>query len=131
MSSPASSSAKRIEGSTMVPMADVLSRAGHELAQLAWLLEQLQTRLSPLIQEAAERDPGDLRHMQSLDHAGQQAMGLAEFLAALALAAPCEWRIDPSAAAHQVLLADLSARLGFKDSSNESRHTAWGECEFF
>jgi hypothetical protein len=54
-----------------IPIADVLSRAGHELAHIAWLLENFQTHLSPLIQEAAARDQNALHQMQSFDHIGQ------------------------------------------------------------
>jgi hypothetical protein len=48
-----------------IPIADVLSRAGHELAHIAWLLENFQTHLSPLIQEAAARDQNALHQMQT------------------------------------------------------------------
>jgi hypothetical protein len=108
-----------------------LSRAGHELAHIAWLLEHLQTLLSPLIQDAAGRDEDNIRHMQSFDYIGQKAMGLADFLTALALSAQDQWFVDPAAAARRVMLADLSARLGFKDKESDSYSPAWGECDFF
>ena len=114
-----------------VPIADVLSRAGHELVQLAWHLEHLQRHIGPLIQEAAGRDANILHQMQSFDHIGQKAMGLADFLAVLAQAAPCQWLVDPAAAAQAVMLADLSSRLGFTGEEYESCATAWGECDFF
>jgi len=82
--------------------------------QLAWHLEHLQRHIGPLIQEAACRDANILHQMQSFDHIGQKAMGLADFLAALAQAAPCQWLVDPAAAAQAVMLADLSSRLGLR-----------------
>ena len=102
-----------------VPIADVLSRAGHELVQLAWHLEHLQRHIGPLIQEAAGRDANILHQMQSFDHIGQKAMGLADFLAALAQAAPRQWLVDPAAAAQAIMLADLSSRLGFTGEEKE------------
>ncbi len=112
-----------------VPVTDVLSRAGHELAHLARLLDHLQILIAPLIQEAARRDPHFLRQMQNFDHIGQKVMGLADFLAALALAVPCDWLVDPATAARTVVLADLSSRLAFTDDAKDSCSTAWGDCE--
>lgn len=114
-----------------VPIADVLGRAGHELAQLAWLLEHLQTQIRPFIQEAASHDANVLHHMQSFDQIGQKAIGIADFLAALARAAPRQWLVDPGAAARTVTLAELSMRLGFAGEASDSCCTAWGDCEFF
>lgn len=117
--------------SRSVPLAEVLGRAGDELAQLAWLLEHLQMLIRPLLQEAAQRDETILRHAQSFDHIGQKAAGLAGFLAALSLAAPPEWRVDPAPAAKIVPLAALSSRLGFADDADDSRSDGRGDCEFF
>lgn len=114
-----------------VPVADVLSRAGQELERLAWLLEQLQRLIGPLLQEAARRDANVLHHMQSFDQIGQKATGVADFLAALAQAAPRQWLVDPGAAAQSVRLADLSSRLGFTGEEKNSCDSAWGDCEFF
>jgi hypothetical protein len=114
-----------------VPVSDVLSRSGHELAQLAWLLERLQAHLRPLICEAARSNDALLHHMQSFDHIGQKAAALAEYLAALGAGAPHHWLIDPAIAAKTVKLTDLSLRLGFAEDTNEACSTAWGDCEFF
>ena len=114
-----------------VPFADVLSRAGHELAQLAWHLENLQSHIGPFVQEAAARDTNVLHQMQSLDHIAQKSAALADFLAALAQAAPSQWRVDPGAAARAISLADLSSRLGFAGTEPDSCATAWGDCELF
>jgi hypothetical protein len=110
-----------------VPIGDVLSRAGHELVHL--VLENLQSHICPLIQEAAGRDANILHQMQSFDRIGQIATGLTDFLAALALEAPRRWVVDPSAAARSVTLADLSSRLGFTSEEGNSCSTAWGDCD--
>jgi hypothetical protein len=116
---------------SQVPVGDVLCRAGHELAHLAWLLENLQRHICPLMQEAAARDANILHQMQSFDHIGQIANAVGDFLAALALEAPRRWLVDPSAAARSVTLADLSSRLGFTDEEKNSCSTAWGDCDLF
>ncbi|HUI19656.1 MAG TPA: hypothetical protein VLZ74_01235 [Methylocella sp.] len=114
-----------------VPIGDVLSRAGHELVHLVWLLENLQSHIRPFIQEAAARDSNILHHMQSFDRIAQIAGGLTDFLGALAPEVSPQWLVDPSAAARSVTLADLSSRLGFSDEEKDSCSTAWGECELF
>lgn len=114
-----------------VPITDVLSRAGHELAELARLLDELQILINPFIQEAARGDPYFLNQIQSFDHIGQKVTGLADFLAALALAAPRGWQVDAATAARTVMLADLSSRLAFTDDAKGSCSTAWGDYEIF
>jgi len=114
-----------------IPVADVLSRAGHELVQLAWLLEHLQRQIGPQLHEAASRDANILHQMQSFDHIGQKVTGLADFLAALAQGVPRQWLVDAGAAAQSVTLADLSSRLGFTNEEKDSCATAWGDCELF
>lgn len=114
-----------------VPIGDVLSRVGHELGHLARLLEHLETLVGPLTLEAAGRDVGFLHHMQGFDHIGQKVSGLADFLAALAPAAPSQWLVDPAAAARVVTLADLASRLAFSDEKETSCSTACGDCELF
>ena len=124
---PLAAAAKTLQ----IPVGDVLRRAGHELAHLAWVLDDLQCQLRPLLQDAAGRDAGMLRQIQSFDHIGQIAHGLEAFLAALALKTPPQWLVDPSAAAQNVTLADLSSRLGFAGEEKHRCATAWDECELF
>ena len=114
-----------------IPLRDVLKRAGHELVHLAWLLDNLQRQLGPLLQDAAKRDAGMLRQIQSFEHIGQISHGLAAFLAALALKTPRRWRVDPAAAAQFVTLADLSSRLGFTGEETHLCDPCWDECELF
>jgi hypothetical protein len=114
-----------------IPIRDVLSRAGHELVHLAWLLDNLQSQIRPLLQDAAANDTNMLLQMQSFDHIGQLAQALGEFFSALATKTPPPWLVDPSAAAQAVSLADLSSRLGFTGEEKNSCSTAWGEYELF
>ena len=74
----ASSPAPRLQTAEM-PIADVLSRVGHELAHLGRLLEHLQAQIRPLVQEAAAHDGNVLHHMQNVDRIGQKATGVADF----------------------------------------------------
>lgn len=113
-----------------IPVADVLSRTGNELAQLAGHLANLQSHIGPLVHKAAASDANVLLKMQSLDHIAQKSAALADFLAALAREMPSGWRVDPSGAAQALTLADLSSRLGFSGEDKDAC-TGWGECDFF
>lgn len=113
-----------------VPMSDVLSRVGYELAQLARRLDHLQDVVGPLIEEAARRDSAVLVEMQSLDDVCQEIVGLSAFLAALPLM-PCRCLVDAVKAADAVTLGDLAARLGFRDTTGPSTKAASGELEIF
>jgi hypothetical protein len=114
-----------------VPLCDVLSRAGGELVHLAWLLDNLQSHIRPLLQNAAAHDPNMLLQLQSFDHIGQLAHALADFFSALAKKTPRRWVVDPTTAAQAVRLADLSSRLGFAGEEKSSCSTSWGEYELF
>jgi len=69
--------------------------------------------------------------MQSFDHISQVVHGLGDFLSALALKAPQQWLIDPSAAAKAIPLADLSSRLASSGEEKTSRSAACGDYELF
>ncbi|WGJ15760.1 hypothetical protein QEV83_05735 [Methylocapsa sp. D3K7] len=114
-----------------IPIADVLSRTGNELAQLAGYLKNLQSHIGPLVQKAAACDANVLHQMQSLDHMAQKSVALADFLAALAREMPSGWRVDPGGAAQTVTLADLSSRLGFSSEGKDACTSGWGDCDFF
>ena len=75
------------DASTMA-MRDVADRIGNELAELAGAIHRLQVLISPLLNEAALRNPVHLQELQDIDHIYQKVGDLAEFLAALALTLP-------------------------------------------
>lgn len=114
-----------------VPIADVLSRVGHELGHLGRLLEHLQAQIRPLVQEAAAHGGNVLHQMQNVERIGQKTTGVADFLEALVLTIPRQWLVDPTAAARTVKLAELSSRLGFTDNTSDLCSTESGECELF
>jgi hypothetical protein len=116
---------------TSVPMRDVLGRIGHELAHVTSTLDQLQELIGPLVRAAAGQDVLVLHQAQSIDYVRQRAAAISDFVAALAASAPCECHIDPAPAAQVVTLADLAARLGFKDEDDASGDARWGDFEMF
>jgi hypothetical protein len=112
-----------------VPLRDVLDRVAKELLDLAELLDRFETEMGPRILEAASRDPVLMRQLQSLDQIGQRVAGLVAFLAALAPTAGRRCRLDPGPAADAVTLADMAARLGFRDENAPSASIELGDCE--
>jgi len=112
-----------------VPLRNVLGRVGEELERLAGLLERLETAIGPWFPEAAGRDPGLVQQVQSLDEIGQSLNGLVAFLAALVPDTASQWHLDPGPAAGVVKLADLAARLGFRDENRPPVPVARGDCE--
>ncbi len=72
-------------GASTMAMSDVADRMGNELAELAAAIHRLQVLISPLLNEAALRNPVHLQELQDIDHIYQKVGNLAEFLAALAL----------------------------------------------
>jgi hypothetical protein len=119
-----------VEAST-VAMSDVADRIGNELAELAVAIHRLQMLISPLLNEAALRNPVHLQELQDIDHIYQKVGNLAEFLAALALILPEQWVLDPSTASRVITLSALASRLGFSpDGTFAADHPA-GDCELF
>ncbi len=118
-------------GSLHAPMSDVLARVGHELGQLSHRLGHIEALVGPLILAAARRDGRLVSQIQDLDHIRQKIEALADFLLAVGLVAPDQWRIDANAAARLVTLADLAARLTFSAEAADRGAGEWGDCELF
>lgn len=112
-----------------VPLRDVLDRVAAELVDLARLLERFETAAGPRILEAATRDPNLVRQLQSFDQIGQRVMGLVAFLTALAPTVARRCHLDPRPAAGVVTLADMAARLAFRDEGVPSASVDRGDCE--
>ncbi len=112
-----------------VPLRNVLGRVGEELERLAGLLDRFETAVGPCLPEAAGRDPSLVRQVQSLDEIGQSLNGLVAFLAALVPDTASQWHLDPGPAAGVVKLADLAARLGFRDEGKPSASVDPGDFE--
>lgn len=118
-------------GSTTVPISDVTDRVGGALSDVCQSVHRLQALIAPLILEAAVRNPSHLHELQDFDHLCQKLENLADFLAALALVLPDEWRLDPSEASRVVTLSDLSSHLGFSAKTDAERDHGPGDFELF
>ncbi len=114
-----------------VAMRDVADRIGNELAELAVAIHRLQVLISPLLSEAALRNPVHLQELQDIDHIYQKVGNLGEFLAALALILPQQWVLDPSTASQVITLSALASRLGFAAEEAYMAAEPSGDCEFF
>lgn len=79
--------------------------------------------------EVAGRDPKLVQHLQGLDQIGQRVTGLVAFLVALAPTAGGRCRLDPGTAAGVITLADMAARLGFRDEEGPPARIDRGDCE--
>jgi hypothetical protein len=115
--------------SCLAPITDVLGRVARELAHLGLLLDDLESVLGPLILEAGRGRADVLRDAQGLDHIGQKLSCLADFLTALAAAAPRQWLVDQNIAGRVVTLADLALRL--KAAGANVSPADFGDCELF
>lgn len=115
--------------SPTVTMGEVAARIGVELASLADAVHHLQGLISPLIIEAAAREPAHLQELQDFDHIAQKLANLGNFVMTLATHVPGDWHVDPTAASQVVTLSDLSSRLGFADAA-AADHAA-GDFELF
>jgi len=94
---------------TTTPLTDSLDRVAQEVADLARLGEQMQRVISRLA--AGPADPQTLMDAQGADLLSQRLDGLAEFVRALAQAAPSEAVTDVEAAVRALTLADQARRL--------------------
>lgn len=114
-----------------IGMREVADRIGNELAELAAAIHGLQVVISPLLNEAALRNPTHLQELQDIDHIYQKVGNLAEFLAALALILPRQWMLDPSTASQVITLSALASRLGLASENAPAQGHPSGDCDFF
>ena len=118
-------------GPSTMAVSDVADRIGNELAELARAIHHLQLLISPLLSEAALRDPKHLEELQDIDHIYQRVGNLAEFLAALSLILPQHWVLDPSTASQVITLSALAMRLGLGATDQPDEEHRSGDCDFF
>lgn len=115
----------------IVTMGDVAELLGAELAALANAVHHLQVVISPLIIEAAARNPSHLHELQDFDHIAQKLGNIGKFLTSLSTHVPAHWRVDPTTASQALTLSRLSSHLGFAaDSDGSANHTS-GDFEMF
>jgi hypothetical protein len=123
--------ARNCAGRRAVPISDVTDRVGDALSELCRSIERLEGLIGPLLLEAAGRDPSHLQELQDLDHVCQKLGNIADFVAALALVLPDDWRLDPSVASRVVTMSDLSSRLGFTGEVEAKLDSTPGDFELF
>jgi hypothetical protein len=118
-------------GRQTVPISDVTDRVGDALSELCQSIERLEGLIAPLLLEAAGRNPSHLQELQDLDHICQKLGNIADFVAALALVLPDDWRLDPSVASRVVTMSDLSSKLSFTGEAEAERDHTPGDFELF
>jgi hypothetical protein len=114
----------------IVTAGEVTERVGDELLALADAMYRLQCLISPLILEAAARNPAHLHELQDIDHIAQKLGNLGNFVTTLAAHMPSHWHVDPTTASQVVTLSDLSSRLSFANEGAANDHHA-GDFELF
>ena len=124
-------SLRESSASPIVTMGEVAERIGHELSALAEAVHHLQGLISPLILEAAGRNPSHLHELQDFDHIAQKLGNLGSFVMTLAAHVPSHWLVDPTTASQVVTLSGLSSRLGFTDGVDADSAHASGDFELF
>ncbi|HLH11628.1 MAG TPA: hypothetical protein VKV77_07110 [Methylovirgula sp.] len=112
-----------------VPISDLTDRIADTLNEICASMEKLQGLIAPLLLEAASREPSHLHELQDLDNVCQKLGNMADFVAALALLLPDDWRLDPSLASRVLTMADLSSKLGL--ATQAARDHAPGDFELF
>jgi hypothetical protein len=124
-------SSRQISTTEITTMGDVAERIGLELAALGQAVHHLQGLISPLILEAAGRNPSHLHELQDFDHISQKLANLGNFVTALAAHVPDHWYVDATMASQVITLSDLSSRLGFAGRDEAGADHVPGDFELF
>ena len=114
------------------PIGDILRRAADQLKGSAHAIEAIAAPVGQVIE--LEKGAGHfelLRAAQNLDHARQQLDSVANFLRAIASAAPAHWRLDAGDAVSLVTLSDLARRLRSSEAAPALASVTSGKCELF
>lgn len=106
-----------------MPLSQTLGACADELAALAALCEQLQTDLSPALQQLSA-----VEDAQALDLLTQSLGSIADYLIELSSVLPGDWRIDSRDAAARIPLAEMARRLAGGPASAPQES---GELELF
>lgn len=126
---------RQLRDSEAVPVAGTLHRASRELRGLAGATDGIQCLVSELLLDHKSTDVTSLLELQRLDHLRQSIAGIADFLEALAAAAPPHWLLDAKAASQAVTVSELAWRLAPALDArlvHANAHSAsLGDCELF
>lgn len=96
---------------TLEPIGTALERASVELEAVVQMIIDLEDVVGHAISSAKSTRELQIEELQQLDRARQKVEGAAEFLHALTLMLPEQWRIDAGHAARSVAMTELAHRL--------------------
>ncbi len=99
------------DGPTLRPLAEPLSLAALEVADLAGVADVLQGVIARLAAQAGRPDAELMAEAQAADVLSQRLEGMAAFLSALAKAAPAGVTTDVHAAVMDLTVAEQARRL--------------------
>jgi hypothetical protein len=92
-------------------MPTTLNRTSRELLKFVDLISDLEDAVGDAIAGVGSARKVQIKELQKLDHVRQLIVGAADFLHALTLDMPADWRVDARKAAQSVRLGDLAGRL--------------------
>ena len=99
------------QNNCLEPMPATLNRTSQELLKFVDLISDLEDAVGDAIAGVGSTRKVQIQELQKLDHVRQLIVGAADFLHALTLDMPADWRVDARKAARSVRLADLAVRL--------------------
>ena len=102
---------------SLEPMPATLNRTSLELLKFVDLISELEDAVGEAIAGVGSTRKVQIKELQKLDHVRQLIVGAADFLQALTLGMPADWRVDARKAARSVRLTDLAGRLGDSEPS--------------
>lgn len=109
------------------PLSESLDLVAREVTDLVTVGDQLQDLISRLAAAAGRVDPAAMMEAQAVDLLSQRLAGLADFLRALANAAPADVAADIDKALRVLTLTAQAQRLssGASDDAAEDHATFW------
>ena len=105
----------QVHANSLEPMPATLNRTSQELLKFVDLISDLEDAVGDAIAGVGSTRKVQIQELQKLDHVRQLIVGAADFLHALTLDMPADWRVDARKAARSVRLADLAVRLSDND----------------
>jgi hypothetical protein len=113
----------QVHTNALEPMPSTLNRTSQELLKFVDLISELEDAVGDAIAGGGPTRKVQIQELQKLDHVRQLIVGAADFLHALTLDMPADWRVDARKAARSVRLTDLAGRLSDSEP-NEVREDA-------
>jgi len=101
----------QVRTNSLEPMPTTLNRTSQELLKFVDLISDLEDAVGDAIAGVGSARKVQIKELQKLDQVRQLIVGAADFLHALTLDMPADWRVDARKAARSVRLADLAVRL--------------------